>query len=54
MRNAPPVELRLSYVSRAGLGAFLWWLTNDQPCTPEQLAKWVSQLGMASVGINWE
>jgi AcrR family transcriptional regulator len=47
----PPVELRLSYVSHAGLGAFWWWLDNDQPCTPEQLARWVSRLGLASVGI---
>lgn len=49
--NDPPVELRLSYVSRAGIGAFWWWLDNNQPCTPEQLARWVSKLGMASVGI---
>jgi hypothetical protein len=42
--NAPPVDLRISYVSYAGIGAIVWWLANDQQCTPEQLAIWLGQL----------
>ena len=42
--NAPPIEMKVQYVSHAGIGAIVWWLENNQPCTPEQLAKWVSQL----------
>ena len=47
----PPVDLRLSYVSYAGMGSILWWLENGQPCTPEQLAIWVGQLNRASAGL---
>ena len=42
--NAPPVDLRISYVSYAGIGAIVWWLENNQQCTPEQLAIWLGQL----------
>src|SRR5262245_59113679 len=36
-RKLPPIEMRLNYISYAGIGAILWWLENDQPCTAEQL-----------------
>lgn len=49
--NAPPVDLRLSYVSYAGMGSILWWLENGQPCTAEQLAGWIGQLNRASAGL---
>ncbi|MEO8607892.1 MAG: TetR/AcrR family transcriptional regulator [Chloroflexota bacterium] len=49
--NSPPVELKLNYISCAGVGAIMWWLENGQPCTVEQLATWLSQLSMSSVGI---
>jgi hypothetical protein len=29
----------------------LWWLENDQPCSPEQLAIWLGQLNMTSAGL---
>ncbi|MBZ0319607.1 MAG: TetR/AcrR family transcriptional regulator [Anaerolineae bacterium] len=50
--NASPLELRLSYVSCAGIGVILWWLENNQPCTAEQLAMWMSQLSTTSVGLT--
>ena len=48
----PPIELRLSYISYAGIGAILWWLESDQPCPPEQLAKWLSQLSHTAAGVE--
>jgi len=50
--NSPPLDLRLDYVSCAAVGAILWWLENDQPCTPEQLAGWLSQLSRASMRLS--
>ncbi|MBI5929849.1 MAG: TetR/AcrR family transcriptional regulator [Chloroflexi bacterium] len=49
--NGSPIELRLSYASCAGIGVILWWLENNQPCTVEQLAVWLSQLTGTSVGL---
>jgi len=49
--KASPVDMRLNYVSCADIGAILWWLENDQPCSAEQLAKWLGQLSSMSVGL---
>jgi len=49
--HGPPLDLKLNYISCAAVGAILWWLENDQPCTVEQLAAWLSQLSMSSAGI---
>jgi len=50
----PPVEMKLSYISHAGIGVYKWWLENNQPCSPEQLAIWLGQLSMTSAGLwNW-
>ncbi|MBZ0284734.1 MAG: TetR/AcrR family transcriptional regulator [Anaerolineae bacterium] len=49
--NGPPDEMRISYVSCAGIGAIMWWLENDQPCNIEQLARWIGQLSKAAVGL---
>lgn len=49
--NAPPVDLRLNYVSCASVGGILWWLENGQPCTVEQLAQWLSRLSRATMGF---
>ena len=49
--KAPPIAMKLSYISYAGIGAILWWLENDQPCSPEQLAIWLGQLSMTSAGL---
>jgi AcrR family transcriptional regulator len=39
-----PIEMKLSYISCADMSAILWWLENNQPCSPEQLALWLGQL----------
>ncbi len=49
--KAPPVEMKLAYISYAGVGVILWWLENDMPCSPEQLAIWLGQLSMTSAGL---
>ena len=49
--NAPPVELRLNYISCAGIGAITWWLESGQNWTPEEIAAWISQMSTASVGL---
>jgi AcrR family transcriptional regulator len=49
--KSPPVEMKLEYISYAGIGAFLWWLENDQPCSAEQLAIWLGQLHLTSAGL---
>jgi AcrR family transcriptional regulator len=49
--NVPPLDLRLSYVSCADIGAILWWLENGQQASLEELAVWIGQLGKASMGI---
>lgn len=49
--DAPPLEMKLNYIACAGVGAIIWWLENDQPCTPEQLGSWLSQLSTSTLGI---
>jgi AcrR family transcriptional regulator len=48
--DAPPLDLRLSCLAYAGVGAAIWWLEQEQPCPPEQLADWLIQLSGAIVG----
>lgn len=48
--NEPPVDLKLSCIAYAGIGAITWWLEQQQPCSPEQLAEWLSQIGSAIAG----
>ncbi len=50
--KAPPIEMKLSYISSATVGAILWWLENDQPATAEQLAIWLGQLSMTTAGLT--
>ena len=47
----PPLELRLSYASCAGIGAILWWLENGQPLSPEELARWMGNMTRATMGL---
>ncbi len=49
--KAPPIDMKLSYISSAGVGAILWWLENDQPSTAEQLAIWLGQLNVTAAGL---
>ncbi len=48
--NAPPFDLRIRCIAYAGVGATLWWLEQEQPCSPEQLAIWMGQISTALAG----
>jgi AcrR family transcriptional regulator len=50
--SAPPLDLKLNYISCAAVGAILWWLEHDQPSTAEQLAIWLGQLSMTTAGLT--
>ncbi len=50
--NRPPLDLSVSYISHASIGVMVWWLDNDQPCTPEQLAIWLDQLSRATLELT--
>jgi AcrR family transcriptional regulator len=42
--GSPPLELCLSYIAHAGIGALIWWLQAEQLHPPEQIAAWLNQL----------
>ncbi len=46
----PPVAMMMRCVSAAGLGAIQWWLENDMPVTPEQMAAWAVQISRNYIG----
>ena len=48
----PPVDLIVSYLLTAGIGAIVWWLENDQPALPEQMATWLYQLSKACISVS--
>jgi len=48
--NSPPIDLRISCIAHAGAGATVWWLEQEQPCSPEQFAIWLGQLSSAIAG----
>ena len=50
--NRPPIDLTVSYLLSAGVGAIVWWLESPQPCSPEQMAVWLYQLSMASINVS--
>lgn len=52
--NRPPIDLMVSYILQAGVGAMVWWLENRQPCSPEQMAVWLYQLSMATIRVSLE
>jgi AcrR family transcriptional regulator len=52
--SRPPVDLTVSYLLSAGVGAIVWWLEQEQPCSPEQMAAWLYQLSMASINVSLE
>jgi Transcriptional regulator C-terminal region len=49
--NGPPLGLSVSYISHASVGVIVWWLENDQPGTPEQVAVWLNQLSRATLSL---
>ena len=50
--NRPPIDLIVSYLLHAGIGAIAWWLENEQPISPEQMAVWLYQLSTASINVS--
>ncbi len=50
--NKPPIEMAVSYVSHAAMGAIAWWLEDEQRYTPEQLATWLSQFSLADISLS--
>lgn len=40
---APPLDLTGQIVAAAGYGAITWWLEQEAPNSPEQLAQWLHQ-----------
>lgn len=49
--NSMLADMRISYSSYASVGAIVWWLENDRPCTRDQLIDWLSQLTNASASM---
>jgi AcrR family transcriptional regulator len=41
--DAPPLDLKYHIIAAAGCGAIVWWLEQEQSCSPEQLAHWLNQ-----------
>jgi AcrR family transcriptional regulator len=50
--DRPPIDLTVSYLLGAGVSAIVWWLENDHPCPPEQMAVWLYKLSMASINVS--
>ena len=50
--RCPPIDLTVNYILGAGISAIVWWLENDQPCPPEQMANWLYQLSMARISVS--
>ncbi len=48
----PPLDMSMSYVVQAGMGAIVWWLENDRPSSPEQVALWLNQLSRANIDLS--
>jgi AcrR family transcriptional regulator len=46
----PPLELVVSYLLQAGVGAIVWWLEAGQANGPEQMANWLYQLSLGAIG----
>jgi AcrR family transcriptional regulator len=47
--NKPAFDLCLRSISSGGVGAIEWWLENDLPYSPEQMASLAVQLSVAEV-----
>jgi AcrR family transcriptional regulator len=47
----PLLELCLSYVSHAGIGAIVWWLNDGRRYSPQEVAIWLNQLSKANLDL---
>ncbi len=52
--GGPPIDLCVSYMAHAGIGAIVWWLDHLLECPPERLARWLTELSFADVGVAGE
>lgn len=41
--DAPSIDLKDHLIATVGCSAVAWWLEQEQPCPPEQLAHWLNQ-----------
>ncbi len=44
-----PIDLCLNYISSASIGCIIWWLENNMPCSPHQMAAWSMLLSNADL-----
>ena len=51
--SRPPIDLTVSYLLTAGIGAIVWWLESERPASPEQMAIWLYQLSRASISASF-
>ena len=50
LREKPLAGLYLSYVSSGSVGAVLWWLEHEMPCSPAELAAVTVHLSIVDLG----
>ena len=50
--GALPLDLKIDCIAYAGVGAIVWWLKQEQPCSPEQFAAWLGHLSSSIAGPN--
>jgi hypothetical protein len=49
--NSPLLDLCLSYISHAGVGAIVWWLNHGRAYSPREVAIWLNQLSKATLDL---
>lgn len=47
-----PLDLQFTLITSAVCGAIVWWLEQEQPCPPEQLANWLTQFIYDSIVLS--
>jgi AcrR family transcriptional regulator len=48
--GALPLDLKIDCIAYAGVGAIVWWLKQEQPCSPAQFATWLGHLSSSIAG----
>jgi hypothetical protein len=46
------MPMLLSYLSHASYGALVWWLEEGMSHSPQQMARWLHQLTLATFQIG--
>jgi AcrR family transcriptional regulator len=52
--DSTPIDLIVNSVLHSGVGAILWWLENEQPISPEQMAVWLTRISKAIILLALE